>query len=102
MADENSSKDPVGFWLNILYIGLSSAVSISTGYFIYRSTLEQMRKVDQDGGRMEGELAAEAFENGGLMGDYSDEEVDEPLTTRSDPSRPIGLSRRISSGSDIV
>lgn len=65
--------------------------------------------MDREGGHetMEGELAAEAFENGGLMGDYSDEEVDEPLVVRGERAteqggRPQGLARRISSGSDMV
>ena len=108
LADPEATHDPLHFWLNVISIGLSGLFSVSTGYWIYRLTLEQMRKLDKSGGGHDGELAAEALEEGRLLGDFSDDEGeeldDEPLTERSrlQPVRgPNGtaLQRRTSGSS---
>jgi hypothetical protein len=104
LTDENATHDPLRTWLNILTIALSFSFSLGTGYWIYRLTLEQMRKMDREGG-MEGELAAEALEEGEFMGPYEDDEEDEPLTARpgSKPFRPNGgVLRRVSSSGESV
>jgi hypothetical protein len=97
--------DPLKFWLNLGSIGLSMIISTGTGIWIYRLTLEQMRKLE------EGELAARVLEEGvpteGVYRDEmemeldedEDELEDEPLTSRQGlrvgrPER--GASRRTS------
>ena len=97
LTEETPAHDPLRFWLNLGSILLSATFSVTTGYWIYRLTLEQMRKMDRTG---DGELAAEALEEGALLGDYSDEEEmeDEPLTVRGESLRPTGLLHRTSSG----
>ena len=120
LSHDTSSHDPYRFWFNIGSILVSSTVSMITGQWfevkerhrydqltsdagiwIYRLTLEQIRKLgsnDQDG-----EMAAEALERGTLLGDYADEDEevdDEPLTLRGESLRPTGgvLRRSSSSG----
>ncbi|WVQ81397.1 hypothetical protein IAT38_003521 [Cryptococcus sp. DSM 104549] len=87
LASDSPSHDPLRFWLNLFSIGLSSAISVVTGVVIYRLTLEQMRKLDRNGpGLGDGELAAEALEEGALLGEYGDESGEEEaelLTTTS-------------------
>lgn len=78
--------DPLKFWLNLGSIGLSMCISTFTGIWIYRLTLEQMRKLE------EGEMAARVLEEGlpveRLYSDEmemeldEDELEDEPLTSR--------------------
>jgi hypothetical protein len=78
--------DPLKFWLNLGSIGLSLCISTATGIWIYRLTLEQMRKLE------EGELAARVLEEGvpteSMYRDEmemeldEDELEDEPLTSR--------------------
>ena len=84
---------------------MSATFSACTGYWIYRLTLDQMRKMDRENG----ELAAEAMEEGAFLGPYdddpaSDQEADELLGLRSSfgvqEQRP-GVSRRHSSASDL-
>lgn len=65
----------------MLSIGGSVLISIATGVWIYRLTLEQIRKLD-NGEPGEGELAAEALESTALLGDYSDDEEVEELIPR--------------------
>ena len=97
LTSETPTHDPLRFWLNLLSIGLCSTISALTGIWIYRLTLEQMRKME------EGEVAAEALEEGALLGDYSGEEGeemdDEPLTGigGSRIERSPGVVRRSSS-----
>ncbi|CAD6578875.1 MAG: Tlg2-vesicle protein [Tremellales sp. Tagirdzhanova-0007] len=80
LTSETPSHDPLRFWLNLLSIGLSGTISTLTGVWIYRLTLEQMRKME------EGDVVAEALEQGALLGDFSGEDEDaeelddEPLT----------------------
>ncbi|KLT40307.1 hypothetical protein CC85DRAFT_278031 [Cutaneotrichosporon oleaginosum] len=83
MSDGKDVKpDPLRFWLNLSSIALSLVVSVGTGTLIYRLTLRQMRRMEHEGHPDEGELAAEAFESTALLGDFSDEEVDEELVPR--------------------
>lgn len=85
LTSEDGTHDPVRFWVNLLSIGLSITISTLGGIWIYRLTLEQMRKLDLEQGTGDGELAAEAFEEGALLGDYDEgEEEDEPLTVRTE------------------
>ena len=97
LASETPSHDPLRFWINLGSICLSMLISVSTGIWIYRLTLAQMRKLDKnEAGLGDGELAAEALEEGALLGDYSGDE--EPLTDRSETVRPGGgVARRTSS-----
>jgi len=60
---------------------VSIFVSIGTGVLIYRLTLDQMRKLESCPPG-EGDLAVEALEATALLGDYSDEEVQEELVPR--------------------
>ncbi|TXT13704.1 hypothetical protein VHUM_01071 [Vanrija humicola] len=76
-----NKPDPLRFILNMLSIGGSVLISIATGVWIYRLTLEQIRKLD-NGEPGEGELAAEALESTALLGDYSDDEEVEELIPR--------------------
>ena len=100
LTHEAPNHDPLQFWLNIGSILISSTISVLTGIWIYRLTLEQMRKLDAG---EEGGLAADALERGALLGDYSDDEeaADEPLTP-GHSLRPSGnmLRRTSSSGDD--
>ena len=98
LTHEGPTHDPLQFWLNIGSILLSCSISILTGIWIYRLTLEQMRKLDSGD---EGELAAEALERGALLGDYTDDEEadDEPLTLGHSLRPSDGLQRRSSSSS---
>jgi len=101
---EGKSNDTLKFWLNLISIVVTLSISFITGFYIYRATLTQMRKLE------EGNLAAQALEeealyHDGLDGD--DEELDdEPLTRRGDGiamnlGRPGKAVRRTSSsGSD--
>jgi hypothetical protein len=88
LTSDEPTHDPLRFWLNLGSIALSSTISLLTGIWIYRLTLAQMRKLEEEGGQ--GELAAEALEEGALLGDYSEEsegaEEDEPLS--------VGVGRR--------
>jgi hypothetical protein len=108
LTEESPKHDPVQFWLNLLSIAISFSFSIGTGYWIYNLTMAQMRKMEGEGGEMEGEMAAEAFEHGGLLDEYEDEEVEEHLTGvgrgggGGGGGRPGGVVRRVSSGSDVV
>lgn len=77
--DKDAEPDPLRFWLNLGSIALSLCLSVGTGALIYRLTLSQMRKMQHPGHPDEGELAAEAFESTALLGDFSDEEVEEEL-----------------------
>ncbi|WVN87883.1 uncharacterized protein L203_103080 [Cryptococcus depauperatus CBS 7841] len=89
LASDSLSHDPLRFWLNLVSIGVSACISIATGIVIYRLTLEQMRKLDRNGtGLGDEELAAEAFEQQALLGDY-DSNVDEEaeLLTSTSGSR---------------
>jgi len=87
LASETPTHDPLRFWLNLASVGVSLTVSTLGGIWIYRLTLEQMRKLDKSGPG-QGELAAEALEEGGLLGDYEDDEADdEPLTDRAEATR---------------
>ncbi|KAL7420979.1 Tlg2-vesicle protein [Cryptotrichosporon argae] len=86
LIDRDASPDPLRFWLNMASIAASLAVSVGTGFWVYRLTLDQMRRsggtgdVDDE----EGELAAEALEQNALLGDYSgDEDDDEQLVPRA-------------------
>jgi hypothetical protein len=104
LTDENPSHDPAQFWLNLFSIGLSFCFSVGTGWWIYRLTLDQMRKMDREGDHA-GVMAADALENGGLLDDYeyTDEDVREDLTgtERGHPLRPNGgVVRRVSSQSE--
>ena len=103
LTEENPTHDPLRFWLNLASIGLSATFSVVTGYVIYKLTLEQMRKLDRQNGGHDGELAAEAFEEGALLDSFSDEDVDEPLTLSGDFSprheTSSGAIRRTSSPS---
>ncbi|ORX39329.1 hypothetical protein BD324DRAFT_619269 [Kockovaella imperatae] len=100
LTHDRPSHDPLQFWLNIGSILLSCSISILTGIWIYRLTLEQMRKLN-DGGD-EGELAADALERGALLGDYTDDEeaADEPLTLGHSMRPSDSMLRRTSSSSD--
>ncbi len=81
--DKGDQKpDPLRFWLNLGSIALSVVLSVGTGTLIYRLTIRQMRRMEHVGHPDEGELAAEAFESTALLGDFSDEEVDEELVPR--------------------
>ncbi|RXK38968.1 hypothetical protein M231_03698 [Tremella mesenterica] len=93
LSGEEPTHDPLRFWLNLISIGLSGCFSVGTGVWIYRLTLDQMRKLDQ-GLPGEGELAAEALEEGRLLDDYSEEEEGEDLVLRE------GRLKRKSSGTD--
>ena len=104
LTEETPSHDPAQFWLNVFSIALSGLFSVGTGWWIYRLTLEQMRKMDREGDHA-GEMAADALENGGLLDDYeyTDEDVREDLTgmERGHPLRPNGgVIRRVSSQSE--
>ena len=103
LTSETPSHDPLRFWLNLLSIGLSGTISTLTGVWIYRLTLEQMRKME------EGDVVAEALEQGALLGDFSGEDEDaeelddEPLTGTGGARierPPRGLVRRSSDSSD--
>ncbi|ORY28780.1 hypothetical protein BCR39DRAFT_533830 [Naematelia encephala] len=102
LTSETPGHDPLRFWLNIGSIALSASISVLTGVWIYRLTLDQMRKLEKS---REGELAAEALEEGALFGEYRDsddeENEDEPLTERSQMLRPErGALRRVSSSGE--
>ncbi|KAK8844057.1 hypothetical protein IAR55_006851 [Kwoniella newhampshirensis] len=112
LASDSPSSDPLRFWLNLFSIGLSGSISVVTGIVIYRLTLEQMRKLDRDGGSGQGfgdgELAAEVLEQDALLGEYNDSSSDsgveaEMLTEREGRGLSAGrggkLARR-TSGSD--
>jgi len=97
--------DPLKFWLNLGSIGLSMIISTGTGIWIYKLTLEQMRKLE------EGELAARVLEEGvpteGMYRDEMEMELDEdelddePLTSRQGlrVARPERSASRRTSGS---
>lgn len=99
--------DPLKFWLNLGSIILSISISTATGIWIYKLTLEQMRKLE------EGELASRVLEEGlpvaSMYRDEMEMEIDEdeneledePLTNRQG-LRPQngGLRRTSSSGGE--
>lgn len=101
LTEESPTRDPAQFWLNMLSIGLSFTFSIGTGWWIYRLTLEQMRKMDREGGGHDGEYAAEALEEGALLDAYTDDDVEENLTGRPESRHELrpnkGVLRRTSS-----
>ncbi|WWD21289.1 hypothetical protein CI109_105773 [Kwoniella shandongensis] len=113
LASDSPSSDPLRFWLNLFSIGLSGAISVTTGIVIYRLTLEQMRKLDREGGSGQGfgdgELAAEVLEQDALLGEYNDSgsDADEAeMLTEREGRGGLGVGRggaklaRRTSGSD--
>jgi hypothetical protein len=92
--------DESHFWLNVVSIGVSMIISTATGFWIYKLTLRQMKKLE---GRA-GEEAVEALEEGFLNG-YADQtgpelEEEEPLVPTQRRDRPVGVTRRSSSMGD--
>ena len=100
---ESSSHDPLRFWLNIASLGIALTLSTVTGVWIYRLTLEQMRKIEAS----EHLGIDEAALGEALLGEYGDEgdegEIEAQELTRGrglDVERGELVRRTSGSGSD--
>ncbi|KAJ9096762.1 hypothetical protein QFC21_005032 [Naganishia friedmannii] len=71
--------DPLAKWINVASILVGLSVSIGTGWFIYRATLQQMRDLGYQGvvSPEEAEEARDLLEENALLGDFSGDDDDD-------------------------
>ena len=100
-AEGETTQDPIRFWLNIGSLGLALAASTFTGFWIYRLTLEQMRKVESSD-QLEEALAAERLLEGyvdGEDGEMDDGDIEAQELVRAGPTERADVIRRTSGSS---
>ncbi|KAJ9108632.1 hypothetical protein QFC20_003330 [Naganishia adeliensis] len=81
LVDDGGDKpaDPVAKWINAASIIVGLSVSLGTGWFIYRATLQQMRDLGYEGvvSPEEAEEARDFLEENALLGDYSGDDYED-------------------------
>ncbi|KAJ9113620.1 hypothetical protein QFC22_005928 [Naganishia vaughanmartiniae] len=89
-SNPDKPADPLAKWINLASILVGLSVSIGTGWFIYRATLQQMRDLGYEGvvSPEEAEEARDLLEENALLGDFSGDDDDEDGYNYDDAASP--------------